>query len=267
MLSGCVRWHQSLAWSNLMKHIEEWLNDYFGQPVKRDALKIKSNLQETKDHQLITKKGCRIYIPRRYEESGLAFLDDRILITCIYMMVFENAYSIVNCPTKMEITPDSINIVDIDGESYFEFMFFAGGIITPNTNLVMEDTFVYYIYDRFIAKGKIPLFLNYTDLGRILEASARFAGANIAPNNVVMEMVVASISRDIKDRTKYYRHSIKSMQDQDTNPPAFIALRNIMYGTTNTTSRLVGSYDAIAFTSALVSPATKREGVEDLLLK
>lgn len=244
--------------------IESWLQEHFKGPVVRDGAAVSKSIAEVEE-QWITKTGCFIYIPKRFEEAGMAEIGEYSRIACIYMMVVGGNYSIVNRCTMMHITPDTVSVVNINGDEYYEFGFNKGAVVTPNVNLVKNDTFTYNIYNELIAKGRVPLYLRYEDLSKVLLTAPYHAGLTFAPTNAVMEMVTAAITRDPKNYTRYYRAVSKGSADQVANPPAFIGLRNIQYGATNTTSKLMGSYLEIGVRSALVSPSTENEGVEDIL--
>ena len=42
-----------------------------------------------------------------------------------------------------------------------------------------------------------------------------------------MDMVVSNICRDKKDLTKFYRHIYNDLNQEKTNPPEILSLRNI----------------------------------------
>jgi len=78
-------------------------------------------------------------------------------------------------------------------------------------------------------------------------------------------MFAAAIARNPNQRTEYFRHSLDDTAVKPTNAPAWIALRNISLGATNTQARLMGSYWADGLTSALTNPSTRVERIEQLL--
>ena len=165
----------------------------------------------------------------------------------------------------LRITPTSTLRIKIDGTDYIEFVFNPGDTLTPSTQLVKTDTLVFRIYDEIISKGNVPWYLGYNDLGRIFDTARYHAGANIGTNSEVTELIMSLISRNKKDRTKYYRTVINKLEDLETTPPAFIPLRSVIFGATNTTNKLAGNYFDIGLKSALVSPAERTERIEELL--
>jgi hypothetical protein len=124
---------------------------------------------------------------------------------------------------------------------------------------------VYKIYDEIISKGRVPWYLGYLELGQIFDTAGYHAGANIGKNQEVTELIISMISRSEKDRNKYYRTTIQSLDELMTNRPAFIPLRSVQYAATNTTNKLAGSYFSDALVSALVNPSDRVERIESLL--
>ncbi|TXG83288.1 MAG: hypothetical protein E6R13_04065 [Spirochaetes bacterium] len=165
----------------------------------------------------------------------------------------------------MQITPTSTSIIEIEGEDHFEFTFEKGSQISPNVNLVVNDTLVYHIYDEIVAKGHVPFFFSYEDLGKLFVTAETHGGIKLASNNVPLEMIATAISRSTKDPMIYYRHVINDIRDQYKVKPEFIAFRNVSYGATNTTAKLMGAYFEEGLLSAFANPSKHPEPVETIL--
>lgn len=234
--------------------------------LTRDPARVHANLRELPDERLITTKECRIYIPVRFSERGLASVSVETYIAGVYALVMENAYyAVSNVMAMVRIDPAATNKVVINGDEYFEFYFPAGSTLITNLQLVQQNQFVYKVYSEFFDKGRIPWYLGYEDLGRIFDTAKHHAGVNIGQNREVTELLVAAISRDSLDRTKYYRQGVESLNDLVVNPPAFIQLRSVAYAATNTTNKLAGSYMQDGVISALVNPSERTERIEEIL--
>jgi hypothetical protein len=232
----------------------------------RDAEKIHANLRESSDGKLITLVDCKIYIPVRFSERGLVSIEAETHIVGIYAIVMEDTYYGVSMVNAMiRIDPNGRNIVSIDGEDYFEFLFEAGSAVMASVNLVKSDILVYRIYDELISKGKIPWYLQYTDLAKLFETAIYHAGANIGRDHEVTELLVSMISRNPDNRVEYYRQVVKQESDLKTIKPAFIPLKSVTYSATNTTNKLAGSFFSEGVVSALVSPSLREERIESLL--
>lgn len=234
--------------------------------LRRDPKRVQSALSITAGGQVVTSKPCRIYIPARYAEKQLANIGSEIHILGIYAIVMEGQYYAVSLANAMKrIEPATINTISIDDNEYYEFIFEAGDTVIADVNLVVNDTLPYHINDEIIAKGRIPWFLTYEDLGSLFDSAEKYAGVRLGANDAVLEMIASSIARSEKDPRVYYRQVVKSKEDVEKNPPLFIAFRNISYGATNTTAKLMGSYFEASMTSALVNPSEKVEDIEELL--
>ena len=232
----------------------------------RDPSKVLASLKELPDNRLVTTKGCKIYIPVRYAERGLAQIGIETYIVGIYAITVDDTYygvSIVNAMTRIE--PTSTIKIMVDDEEYYEFSFDPGSTVMSSTLLVKRDTLTYNIYDEIISKGRVPWYMNYIDLSKLFETAKYHAGANIGQNQEVVELIVSMIARNPDNRHEYYRHSIKSLDDVTLKPPAVIPLKSVIYGATNTTNKLAGSYFHEGLVSGLNTPSDRVERIEDLL--
>jgi hypothetical protein len=232
----------------------------------RDPVKVHSYLKELPDGRLVTTKGVKIYIPSRFAERGLASVGIETYIVGIYAIVVDDLYygvSMVNA--MMRIEPSATMTIVIDDEEFFEFVFDPGSTVVSSLELVKQDTLTYMIYDEIIAKGHVPWYLEYTDLGNLFNTANKHAGANIGSNHEVTELIVSIIARDSSNRHLYYRNTVKSNEDIKKKPPAFIALRSVTYAASNTLNKIAGSYMHEGLVSALVTPTERVEKIESLL--
>lgn len=232
----------------------------------RDPARVHACLRELPDGRLVATKNVKIYVPTRFAERGLASIGIETHVVGIYAIVAEDKYygvSLVNAMQRIEPTA-TIKVVVQDDE-YYEFSFAAGATVVSSVQLVKTDTLVYKIYDEIIAKGRVPWYLGYPELGRLFDTAKYHAGANIGQNHEVTELIVSIIARDPQNRARYYRQAVRSMTDVVKTPPAFIPLRSVTYAATNTTNKLAGSYFKEGLVSALVTPAERVERIEELL--
>jgi hypothetical protein len=234
----------------------------------RDPTHIHACLQELPDGRLVATSPVKIYVPSRFVERGLAEIGIDTYIVGIYAIVSEDKYyaiSLVNAMIRIE--PMNTLRVKIRGEEYLEFSFIAGSTVMSSVNLVKTDTLVYRIYDEILSKGRVPWYLGYDDLGHIFDTAFSHAGAKIGENVEVTELLISLISRDSKDRTRYYRSTFSTFEEMAAKVPAFIPLRSVTYSATNTTNKLAGSYFNTGVVSALVDPADRVERIEEILRK
>lgn len=234
--------------------------------LKRDPAAILAAVVQTPDGRLIAKKAMTIYIPRRFENAKLATIGEVINILTIMAIVLQDGtYGVTKVISSMHITPTSTTIVDVDGSDYYGFFFEAGATITETIELLKGDKLPYRLFDEILAKGNIPWYLNGEDLAKLFVTSKEAAGLQLSGSNSPFEVIAAAMCRGATNIKKYHRELVKVPGDEIKNPSQFISLGNVMYGTTNTVSKLMGSHFDDALTSALVNPAERVEGIEVLL--
>jgi hypothetical protein len=229
----------------------------------RDASKVHSHLKELGDGSVVAVKGCKIYIPISFRDKNLASLGNDTYIVGIYMMTVEDkfyAVSLVNA--MMRIDPSSINEVTIDDKDYFEFVFEPGDTVIASTDLVVSAKLLYYIFDAIVAKGNIPTYISYLDLGRLFDSAEKHAGTRLASTPTILHMLLSMIGRNPDQLMQYFRQVTNG---KDFDKVAYVQLRSTTHGATNTTARLMGSHFTDNLTSALVNPSEREENIEHIL--
>lgn len=238
---------------------------------KRAAAFIHQHLHTQDDGSVVTDIACRILVPERYASRHLANIGNEVHILGFFGIFMqdpkdpEEVYYGVSVTTAMiRITPGSTEKVMVDGVSYYEFHFFPGDRVFPTTDLVRNDILTYHIYDEHVAKGNVPWYFNYFDLGQLLSTAELHAGINLG-NKAVPELIISTMCRDKTDMTRLYRHIYTQHADVVNNPPVIIPFRSVLWNTSDTTSKLIGAYFGDSITSALVNPSERTERIEELL--
>lgn len=235
--------------------------------LKRNPAAVIASLKELGNALYVTQP-TKVYLPVRFSERNLAQVGSEIYIIGIYAIVINDSdWAVSLVDAMMKIEPTSYKVVSIEGDDYFEFYFEPGSVFCPNIDLVKTDTLTYRIYDEIISKGKIPWYLSYLELGGIFDSAKYHAGTSVGSDREVTELIVSLIARDRDDRTKYYRQTVKTLDDLQSKPPAFIPMRSVIYAATNTLNKIAGSYMESGVISALVSPSDRTEHIEELLRK
>lgn len=227
---------------------------------------IKGQLKKQPDNTVMTIKGCKIYIPSRFSERDLAYIGvENFIVGMFAMTVDDTHYSFCNINGLIQITPDAINKVNIQGDEYYEFVFLKGSTVIKNTVLVVNDILVFRIYDEFISKGNFPWYMNYDDAGKLFKTAGKHGGTSVGSNPEVVEMLIATLFRDAKNRNVCLRTLINKKEDLKTLNYVTIPLRSVAYAASNTTNKLAGSYFSVGLTSALVNPSERTEKIEAIL--
>lgn len=229
----------------------------------RDGKRVQSHLKEMADGSVVTTRGCKIYIPSRFRDKHLAEIGNETYILGVFMMTVEDGfYAVNNVNAMIPIEPTSVNNVIIENKDYLEFIFEAGDTVFPTTDVVQTNKLVYYIFDEIVAKGNVPVYMDYNDLCNLFKTSQQFAGVRLASTPTIMHMLLSKIARDPKDPSIYFRQVTNG---RDSGKVRYISLRSTTHGATNTTARLLGSYFSDNVTSALVNPSERNENVESIL--
>lgn len=241
----------------------------------RDPDFIRKHLKKNKDGTMSCSKDCTIVFPAKYKSRKLADLDNRARVIGIFAFIIGDRYGVFKINAMMDLLPRNVNTVMYQDKEYVELSFDAGQNVVKNVALVQMAVLIYNISDHYLSNGDIPWFFNYGDLGELFDTAIKHGGRDLLVDPAILELIAAMLARQPDDRTKYIRHAIKSAADFETGPIglrkagrppiAYISLKNVELGTTNTVAKLTGNYYTDALSSALVTKTTRMEGVEEIL--
>lgn len=232
----------------------------------RDPSKVHAALKDVEDGSTIAVKPVKIYVPKRFLDKRLAVIGQEYRILAFYAMVVDDKYwAYSDAIGFLEIEPSNVNDVIIDEDTYLEFEFEVGDRVFKTTDMLVDDTMCYRVYDEFIAQGHTPWYMGAEEDAGIMDTASYHADANLQTNRAIFEMITSSRARDKNDRAKYYRHTVKSTTDFTTRPPELIQLRDVTYGASSTVAKMVGPYFKDTIASAVVTPSTRVEGIEQHL--
>lgn len=238
---------------------------YSMQSLTRSPDLAKRYFIETPDGKMVTKKECRIIFPETWVGRELAWVEGDIRVTTKFMVLIDNEYCISNECAYMPLTPDSVSSVIIDDVKCYELFFDKGSVVCPNLDLVVNNNILYYIFDEFISKGRVPPYFEYEDLGKMYLNSNFHTGVTLASNNTILEMVVASISRSSDDGMLHWRYKGKKLAESVKDKPFYISFTSPVYMASNTLSKISGAYFTNGLTSALTTKSEVTEPLEMLV--
>lgn len=228
----------------------------------RDSGKVLGQLKELADGSIVTQADCVIYMPKRFEEVNLAVIAEEISILGIVAICIGSNYGVLSVTAMVTITPAKTNVVKFGDAEYYEFEFAKGDTVLTSTDLIRSGTLPYYIYNEFMAKGRVPWYMSLADMCKIYSTAKTHTNVKVGDNHVIVEMIIATLARNPDNLMEYHRHMAKP-----SLVPTFIPFRSVTYGASDTTSKLMGSYFDDGLDSALVNPADEVETVEALLRK
>lgn len=232
----------------------------------RNPARVKQCLKELPTGQLLVTEACRIQIPTRFAQRGLAQIGIENFIYGAYPIILEDgSYTVSNINAMVKISPFKTLNVEMNGVPYYEFHFEANSIIIETLHLICQGDIIFNVFDEFIFKGNVPWYFGYEDLGKLFDTADYHAKTKVNENLEVIELIASMVARNPDDRTKYYRTIIEKFEDMRTKPSANVPLNSVLYSATNTLNKLAGSYFNDGIVSALVNPSTEVERIETLL--
>lgn len=232
----------------------------------RNAQAVLSQLVENKAGQVITKVPCKIQIPERFSERGLGQVGIDTFAYGLFPIILETGeYVLCNVCALVELNPFKTMLVTIDEVPYHEFYFDANQVVIKTTDLVKRDTLMYNVLDELIFKGKIPWYVEYEDLGKLLDTAKLHADSNVGQTQEVMEFITSMIARSKDDRSKYIRLAADKLSDVGIGKLEYIPLNSVFYAVNSTVNKLSGSYFSDGVISALVTKSDKAEKIESIL--
>lgn len=232
----------------------------------RDAARVHKALKLTDEGSYVALKPLKVQIPARFPQRELAVFEEEITFLGFCAVILDDTYfmaSKVCAPIRSE--PSLVGTAVVDEVEYIEMQYEPGDRVIASDQLIMIDNLLYRIYDEFIAKGRVPWYLTYREIGSMFASAPKHAGVRVGNTPTVMEIITAAICRDPNDLRRYYREVIETYEDIDTNPPTIIPLRNVSYGATSTIAKLAGSRFDEGMTSAIVNPGDRVERTERIL--
>lgn len=232
--------------------------------LKLDPIRAKANIKQN-GKTIITTKDCKIQFPVDYTNASLANVGAETQALGVFPIIYEDSYyTLNNTLAQFRMKANALEIVKINGVDYNELHFSAGDTLFLSSDLVVANKLVYYAYSYFIEKGKIPWFLNLFDIANLFSTAVEHAGVKLG-NKTIMDIIVMTMARDSKDIYKLYKHIIRDVKDIETNPPTMIPFDSVIFNTSDTTSKLNGSYFTQAVNAALVNKSERVEIIEELL--
>lgn len=232
--------------------------------LTRDPAAVLAAIKKAGDASIATKP-LKVYAPARYIHKGLGEVGANTRIFGFFAIVLDDKYAVFSAMTVVPSQPDSTSIVQIEGEDYYEYSYEAGSKFISNRNAVMVDTVVYFVFDMMIGRAKIPWFANIADIAKIFITASEHAGASIYDSNVVIEMILSQLVRLKKDKTIFFRTTGKDINSPSRDEFAIVPLRSPLYGSTNTTSAIIGAYYDDSLMTAISNPSERVEPIEKLL--
>lgn len=215
--------------------------------------------EKTKE-MVFTGDSLVVYIPKRYEVYNLLTISDTVTCLAVVDLVINDTYRAgLLMLTTIEMEPEDVAQIVVDDLQYYAVTLNQGSRFICNTERIADSSIVYALWMEFITRGKLIYNIDYTTLSTLFDQSRSMCDTNINVDHVIFEVIYSHLCRSPENRTLQHRYTTMQ-QDFD-----LIALRDVGYATTSTTSRLMGSYFSSGLNSSLITTSTEHNSVEDLL--
>lgn len=232
----------------------------------RDPDAVLEQMKTTAAGQVITRSACRIQVPARYLDIGLGEIGtETYVLGCFALILPSGQYTVCNLTAIVELEPFKTVTTKIDDVLYYEFHFEPGQVVIKTTDLLRRSDIMYNIIDEFIFKGKVPWYLEYEDVGKLLDTAKSHGDSNVGESLETIEFLASIITRHVKDRTRPIRQIIRDYKELSHANINYVGLASVFYSVNSTLNKLAGSYFTDGVTSALVTPTEKVSTIEAIL--
>lgn len=233
---------------------------------RRNPLSVKAELVKNAGGQVICKSSCRAHTPVRFVEKDLSRIGLRTYLFGSFPIIIESGdYAVMNVCGRIEISPSKTTMITIEEVDYYEFQFDAGTVVITTDNILQDDKILYFILDELEFQAKVPWYLSYDDMGRLLDSTKQYADSNAASVLETNEAIVSIIARPKNNNEVYLRSQLDTLKDLGPDNIQFIPLTSVHLTVSGTVNRIAGSYFEPAVEGALVSPSKKSDNVEKIL--
>jgi len=233
--------------------------------LKRDPAKVKESIKEDGD-SLIALAHCKVQIPERFTQIELGQIGvNTSTLGCLAIILDDGSYATMIVAGIVELDPYKTITTTINDVGYYEFYFDEGDSIINNLNIVKSDEVIYPMFKEFIFQGKVPWYMNYTDVCKLFDTAKEYANSNVGDSQETIEFIASIIGRSTIDKSKYLRTVIKSYSYIDNKNVAFVPLMSVLYSVKSTLNKLSGAYFSDGITSAIVSPSESSSDIERIV--
>jgi hypothetical protein len=207
-------------------------------------------------------KTLEILVPEIYRDRGLLILGDIADCLAIFQLrINDKYYANMMMLGKVLIEYASVSNEIVDGYPYFVLTVLENGTFIKQSNIVKDPNVAYDIFVTFIALGKIPNFISYSDIASLFDNDKKCCDINLGVNRSIFEMIYAHMFRDKQDPYTFYRNT------QMTKPPVIVPIHQISHGPVSSSAKIIGSYMSEGMISSIVDESEKKPSVVENLLR
>lgn len=212
-----------------------------------------------KDSKIYCKEKCIIEFPKWYEEKGLAEIGEEVNYYGIFSINIGEKYSVSIIPTLCISKPIMINEIEREDVKYIQLIFGKDDCILENNKVIKHGRLSYNFFETFFLYARVPWFVEYEDLVKIMDNAKTYAGSGLGDNYIANELITSFITRSKKDKRVFYR------QINGVGEKEYVDLMNPFYSVKSNLNKLAGSYFNNSLVSAIVQPNKNSSKLEELV--
>ena len=223
---------------------------------------ISPYFKKTKNNSIVfTGESLEIRIPSKFSQYGYLIISDEISTLGVFDMIIDDEYHVgMNILGTITIVPSDTDTMTYDQIDYTVLYLKNSDVFIKNTKILKDPNVVYTLWSEWITDGRVPYYINYTNLLKMFENVKELTGQGIGVSRSVFEGIIAYLARDPKDKSRQYR--LSNMKD----PMHFVALSSVSEGPSGTLARLNGAYFRDqGLTAALKIKVTDEQPFENIL--
>jgi len=188
--------------------------------LKRDPKRVSKALILDKG-KYTAKESVRILIPKRYMDVEFLTIDTSVKSLGIFIIITDDyKYSLSTIPLTIELTPETLETIEISNKEYLLLNFNKGDVIINTTSLIGTKDFIFGLIDEFLVKGNTPFFFNYEDIPNIFSKVRKYTGSDVA-DDISSITLLTSVAARHPDNTYYRTDTSKPLKMTALNDPHF----------------------------------------------
>lgn len=148
--------------------------------LKRNPAVVVAALKELPDGSIATTKACKIHVPETFRSKQLLTMGRDTLSMGFFSVILDSGeYGVYTIPSMIPLNPAETVTTTIDEREYYEFRFQPGQVVIKSTDLVKDNILLYYLVEEITARGRIPWYYTYEDLGEFFNLMLKYTGSNL----------------------------------------------------------------------------------------
>lgn len=232
--------------------------------LKRDNKAIKT-LFTKKGRSTICNRECYVLLPNNLVKKGLAEITNPVKSVCILAIVEGNKYGTIAIPIKQNFAPHKIEKVLVDNEPYYKLNFTKGDFFFVENTAICDQAFYFELFDLLYLLGKVPFYLNYSDMANLFLEAKKYGNSKIGDNRIAWDIIAGMLARDPNNPKVFYKDFLHKDPNNIKIDPVFKGFKDVYYSYDNTSSKLIGGYLEDGMIGAVIDQETKTSKISEVL--